>query len=183
MSSTPLGILRPLADKDLARMLQWRNAPAIRKNMFTRNEISPEEHAAWWQRTHQRADQHYFVYEQDAIPAGIVAFNGVDRVNAHSFWAFYAAPEAPRGTGSRMEFLALEHAFGALGLHKLSCEVLASNVAVIRLHLKFGFSEEGVFRSHHYVDDTYVAVHRLGILAEEWQQHRSAMLARLAGRE
>ena len=45
------GMLRPIKDSELELMLSWRNAPAVRENMYTTHEISLAEHAAWWERT------------------------------------------------------------------------------------------------------------------------------------
>ena len=73
----------------------------------------------------------------------------------------------------------LEHAFDELQLHKLYCEVLAFNTSVIKLHQKVGFNVEGVFRQQHKVNDDFVDIYRLGILAPEWQDHRQAMHEKL----
>lgn len=174
-----LGILRSIADVELELMLAWRNAPAVRANMYTQHEISAEEHLAWWTKIRTRADQKYFMYEMAGAPTGIAAFTGIDIQSQNSSWAFYASPTAPRGTGSKMEFLMLEHAFGTLQLHKLYCEVLAFNTPVIKLHQKFGFKVEGLFRDQHKVDDNFVDTYRLGILAVEWQDQRQAMHKKL----
>ena len=72
-----------------------------------------------------------------------------------------------------MEFLALEHVFETLGLHKLSCEVLVFNEPVIRLHKKFGFQVEGMFREHHKMNDQYIDIVRLSLLAAEWTKARA----------
>ena len=174
-----LGILRSIADVELELMRAWRNEPAVRANMYTQHEISHEEHLAWWAKTKIRADQKYFMYEMAGAPTGIAAFTGIDIQSRNSVWAFYASPTAPRGTGSKMEFLMLEHAFGTLKLHKLYCEVLAFNTPVIKLHQKFGFKAEGVFREQHKVNDDFVDTYRLGILAAEWQEQRQAMYEKL----
>jgi len=78
-----------------------------------------------------------------------------------------------------MEFLALDYAFDSLGLHKLECEVLAFNTPVIGLHKKFGFTVEGIIRAHHKVDQEFVDVYRLGILNDEWRDHRPKMVSKL----
>jgi UDP-4-amino-4,6-dideoxy-N-acetyl-beta-L-altrosamine N-acetyltransferase len=174
-----LGMLRAIKSDELELMLSWRNAGAVRANMYTRHEISLEEHLAWWSRIQARRDQQYLMYERRDVALGVVAFNGIDTVNKNSSWAFYASPDAPKGTGSRMEFLALEKAFGELQLHKLYCEVLAFNVPVIKLHEKFGFKVEGVLRGQHLMDGTYVDVYRLGLLFDEWSGKREEMLDKL----
>ncbi|VEF16276.1 flagellin modification protein FlmH [Stutzerimonas stutzeri] len=74
-----------------------------------------------------------------------------------------------------MEYLALEYAFKDMGLHKLFCEVLAFNAPVIKLHQKFGFKIEGVLREQHSVDNSFVDVYRLGILAPEWDSQRESI--------
>lgn len=175
-----IGSLRPIQLDELDLMLVWRNDPKVRANMYTRHVISREEHLAWWDRISLRSDQAYFMYERDSAPMGIVAFNQLDPANANASWAFYAAPEAAPGTGSRMEYLALDHAFGQMRLHKLHCEVLAFNSPVVTLHQKFGFVIEGRLREHHNVDGNYVDIVRLGILASEWAEKRDEMRNRLA---
>lgn len=177
--TSKLGSLRAIKPEELELMLAWRNAPSVRANMYTRHEISLTEHLAWWARIRDRADQRYFMYEFKGEPVGIVAFNSIDTVNQNSSWAFYASPEAPKGTGSRMEFLALNYAFAELTLHKLCCEVLAFNAPVVKLHEKFGFKVEGVLREQHHHNEHYVDIYRLGILASEWKTGRDAMLSRL----
>jgi UDP-4-amino-4,6-dideoxy-N-acetyl-beta-L-altrosamine N-acetyltransferase len=148
--------------------------------MYTRHEISKQEHLTWWARTSQRNDQSYFMYENSNQPLGIVAFTEIDKLNSNCSWAFYAAPQAPRGTGSKMEFLALEYVFSDLGLRKLCCEVLAFNNTVIRLHQKFGFAVEGILRQHHRIEDTYVDIYKLGILDSEWQAKRVELISKFA---
>lgn len=181
-TKSSIGRLRAIKLEELELMLSWRNAPTVRANMYTRHEISLTEHLAWWARIQGRSDQQYFMYELDVLPLGIVAFNGLDDLNKNSFWAFYAAPSAPKGTGSRMEYLALEYAFTKLGLHKLCCEVLAFNGAVIKLHEKFGFKVEGILREQHKLEDAFADIFRLGMLATEWSVKREEMRLKVYGK-
>ena len=176
---TVFGVLRAIDATELELMREWRNAPAVRENMYTRHEISQQEHLSWWTNTQQRQDQQYFMYEFNGVPAGIVGFTQIDMASANATWAFYASPQAPKGTGSRMEYLALEYAFTALKLNKLCCEVLAFNEAVIKLHKKFAFVVEGVLREQHRVAATFVDVYRLGLLAREWADQRPRMAEKL----
>ncbi|MEE4299821.1 MAG: UDP-4-amino-4,6-dideoxy-N-acetyl-beta-L-altrosamine N-acetyltransferase [Pseudomonadales bacterium] len=177
-----LGRLRPVEEGDLEAMLAWRNAPVVREKMYTRHEISLEEHRAWWTATRQREDRAYFVYECDDVPLGIVGFTDMDPVDRIAAWAFYASPQAPRGTGGRMEYLALEYAFSFLGLEKLYCEVLDFNDAVVRMHEKFGFQREGLFREQHVYGNDRIGIVRMGLLRREWEARRDAARARVGRR-
>ena len=174
-----IGKLRDIKNEELELMLSWRNAPSVRANMYTQHEIKLSEHLAWWSSIKKRTDQKYFMFEVEGKPCGVVAFNKIDLVNKNSLWAFYASPDAVRGTGSRMELLALDYAFFEMNLHKLNCEVLAFNTPVIKLHQKFGFKVEGVLRDQHKFESEYSDVYQLGILANEWSQVRANMLEKL----
>lgn len=182
MTENGLGHLRPCGDDDVLRMRQWRNHPDVRAMMYTQHEISEAEHLAWWARTRDRADAAYLIYETGGLAMGVVAFTEIAPGHGTAFWAFYADPDAPRGTGSRMEWLALDHAFGPLRLRKLNCEVLARNKRVLRLHARFGFVEEGVFAGHLRIGETFETVHRLAIFAPGWASSRDSHLHRLTDR-
>jgi len=175
-----LGQLLEIKDSELDLMLSWRNAPSVRANMYTRHEISSSEHKSWWSRVKDASDQIYLMYEFRGEPLGIVAFNQIDSLSKNSSWAFYASPDAQKGIGTRMEFLALEYSFEDLGLHKLYCEVLEFNESVINLHKKFGFKIEGILREHHFYEDRYLDIYRLALLASEWESLREPMFARLS---
>ena len=175
-----LGTLRPIHEDELELMLAWRNAPAVRRNMYTHHEITLAEHLAWWRQMRERPDCGYLMYVQDGVAAGIVYITQLNRHDSSAFWGFYSSPDAPRGVGSRMEFLALEHVFEELRLNKLSCEVLAFNQPVLRLHEKFGFRVEGIFREHHTLEGEFHDVHRLALLRREWLAERDELFQRLS---
>ena len=42
--------LSSLSKSDLDLILTWRNAPEVRRNMYTHHEISPDERRAWCER-------------------------------------------------------------------------------------------------------------------------------------
>lgn len=174
------GKLRGISDEELELMLSWRNMPNVRANMYTRHEIDLEEHLKWWDRVKESPKFEYKIYENNSTPLGIVGFVDIDKTNKNSSWAFYAAPNAPKGTGSKMEFLALEYAFHELELKKLHCEVLDFNKPVIRLHEKFGFTIEGILRQHHFIDERFADIYKLGLLREEWLNHRLTIREKLS---
>lgn len=156
-------MLRPMTDDDLPMVLRWRNAPAVRAAMYTRHVISEAEHHAWWKAQKGREDRSYHIYMDEGIPTGYVAFTDIQRAHARASWAFYAADDAPKGTGRKMEAAAIRHAFGPLGLERLVCEVLDFNTKVVALHESFGFLQEGRWRRHMHIEDTWHDVVLLGL--------------------
>ncbi len=170
MENSDFGYLRLATDLDQLRILAWRNDPNIRSMMYTQHEISLDEHNDWWQRVKISKDHLSFMYISNGIETGFVSFSQISRLSGTAFWAFYAQPNAPRGTGSKMEFLALEQAFSVENLRKLNCEVLEKNYKVIQLHKTFGFQQEGIFSSHILVDEDFQDVHRLAIFKSTWEK-------------
>ena len=76
----------------------------------------------------------------------------------------------------------LDYGFTEAGLEKLNCEVLASNPAVINMHLKFGFQQEGVRRQNTLKNGQHMDVVLLGITKAQSQSKRptlEALIARL----
>jgi UDP-4-amino-4,6-dideoxy-N-acetyl-beta-L-altrosamine N-acetyltransferase len=174
--------LRPLTAEDSPTLLRWRNLPEIARYMYTDHTIPPEEHAAWFERTLQRDDARYWIIVADGIDVGVVNLTEVNLRHRTGSWAFYIADPAARGkgTGAFTEYTMLELAFSEMELRKLSCEVLASNPAVLTMHERFGFVREGCFREQILKAEGPIDVHRLGILSREWSKardtHREALL-------
>ena len=173
--------LHPLTDADLELILPWRNAPAVRRAMYSHHAISLDEHRAWFQRLQQDPSRRWYLFHDDTGTAqGVVYFTDIDAEQGSAFWGFYARPEAPSGTGLRILFAALTLAFTELGLHKLNGEVLADNQRSLHLHKKVGFTEEGRFREQHHDGANRIDIVRLGLLASEWPEQCERLRARIA---
>ena len=66
------GVLRPMVDADLERVLGWRNHPDVRRWMYTSHEIELDEHRRWFRGASQDERRHLLVYELDGEPCGYV---------------------------------------------------------------------------------------------------------------
>ena len=172
--------LRPLQTSDLETILEWRNDPSVRQNMYTQDIISIEQHRTWWSDVSCRNDKKYFICEEFGVAVGVVAFTDINFRIGHASWAFYSDPNARRGTGSSMELLALDFAFLDMKLNKLYCEVLSFNQSVINMHKKFGFNVEGTFVQQFKNENGYSDVVRLAIFQTEWAVRRSEIIQKLS---
>lgn len=161
-----------MAHEDLERVLGWRNHPLVRRHMYTRHPIEAHEHRAWFERVCADPQRHALVFERDGLALGFVNFSVSAQGNVAQ-WGFYAAPQAPRGTGSALGRTALRHGFEALGFHRIGGQALAHNSASIRLHRMLGFQQEGILREQHFELGRYVDVVCFGLLAAEWRAHLS----------
>ena len=141
--STPSDILlRPIKEEDLDRILVWRNSESIRQVMYTDQAILPEEHRVWFNGIKSDPATIVLLAEWNARPFGLINFKELNHSKG-CIWGFYVGePKMPRGTGSRMCFLALEYAFEKLGQVRIRGEAFAFNRRSIDLHTRLGFLEE-----------------------------------------
>lgn len=170
--------LRPMRRDDRERVLTWRNTDRIRAHMYRDHLIGDEEHDRWFAAALADQNAAYRLYEHQGAPLGFVSFTGIDRHNDRCSWAFYLGEDrAPRGSGAAMELLALDEAFGPLAIGKLCCEVFAFNAAVVRLHKRFGFFEEGLLVRHARKAGVLQDVVLLARFSETWSDDRAALLS------
>jgi UDP-4-amino-4,6-dideoxy-N-acetyl-beta-L-altrosamine N-acetyltransferase len=173
--------LRPLKAEDSPTLLQWRNLPEVSRFMYTDHQIGRTEHEAWFERALVRKDARYWIISSAGEDLGFVAVTDIDPRHGTASWAFYIAEASARGKGigAFTEYTVLNFVFDELGLRKLNCEVLATNPAVLAMHERFGFQQEGLFREEVVKPEGPVDVHRLAILEREWravrEQHRTAL--------
>lgn len=149
-------------------VLAWRNHPAIRSYMLTQHEISLQEHRNWFERVQHDTARRLLIVSDATEPIGFVQFNPVAQ-GGIADWGFYARPDAPKGSGSKLGQAALEYAFKDLGLHKVCGQAIESNVASIAFHQKLGFAQEGRLREQQRIGEKYHTLFCFGLLAKDWQ--------------
>lgn len=162
-------IVRALTEDDLPMVLAWRNHPAVRSCMLTQHEISQDEHRNWYERVKGDQTRQQLIVIDSADPIGFVQFNPVCQ-GGIADWGFYARPDAPKGSGTKLGHAALGYAFKKLGLHKVCGQTIDSNVASIAFHQKLGFAEEGRLREQQRIANNYHTIFCFGLLAKEWQE-------------
>ena len=172
MAEDPNGVaLRRLRLDDLVRVREWRNLPEVARYMYTDHEIGEGEHARWFGDALDRPDRRYWIIELEGRPVGLANLVDISERHRRASWAFYLADEAVRGrgVGSFTERFVLKYAFEDLGLHKLCCEVLGSNDAVVAMHRKFGFVVDGVLRQHIWKTDHFEDVVTLSMTEDDYR--------------
>jgi RimJ/RimL family protein N-acetyltransferase len=106
-------------------------------------EITPEAAQGW--ADSQVADPHAWIIEFENKLIGVIRLHSVNPVDLRANIAIGILDEAALGKGLGTEAMQLlaEHAFDTMGLHRLSCRVLAFNAGAIRSYEKVGFQQEG----------------------------------------
>ena len=155
-----------------------RNQESVRKSMYTEHEIPLNEHLGWVERLRTDTRQIVFVVLVEGIVSGVVSVNAIDRLHLKSDWAFYLDENVRGGLGAALEFSLINFVFTELGLEKLNCEVIETNEAVVRMHKKFGFIEEGFRRENIIKNNARIGVFFLGLTKSDWLREREAVNSR-----
>jgi UDP-4-amino-4,6-dideoxy-N-acetyl-beta-L-altrosamine N-acetyltransferase len=174
--------LHSLRVEDGPQVLGWRNSDAVAPYMYSEQQITEADHALWLIAALQEPDRCYWIIRLDDQPVGLANLARIDPRNRRCEWAYYLAEPTVRGrgVGQAVEFAVLSHVFETLQLNKLWCEVFLDNEAVWKLHERFGFTREALYRQHVFKGGTGRDVVGLGMLASDWPAARKMTLARFA---
>jgi len=165
-------LLRPLAARDLRRCVKWYNDPRVTQFLGRTTGVSLAEQERWFRDYERKPDEQVFAIEVDGRHIGNLGFHHVNRVHRKAdLGIVIGEPTAwSKGIGTEAIRLALGYAFVALGLNKVSLDVLEDNARAIRTYEKVGFQREGVHREDLFKSGRFLNVVRMGILAREWQK-------------
>ncbi|WP_298935838.1 GNAT family protein [uncultured Ruegeria sp.] len=105
----------------------------------------------------------------DGGPVGQVRLHSLDREDKRARLAIglFAEEHLGRGIGRKAVRLALDHAFGDMGLHRVDLRVLSFNKRAIRCYASCGFVHEGTEREAAWISGTWYDDWIMGILTHE----------------
>jgi len=162
--------LRPLAEGDLGRTLEWLNRPDISAAIGVRTPITAAGQQAWFRDLAARRDKRVFAIcrAADGGHIGNVSLDRIEPRHGTARLAIFIADGRGAGAGSRALSLLARHAFGDLGLVRLWCKTTAGDDRVIRFYQRLGFQVEGRLRGHEVIAGRRVDKILLGLLADEF---------------
>lgn len=174
--------LKPLEEADLNIVFKWRNSNRIKQYMYTDHTITWEEHRKWFIKVKQDETTKIFLLHFHNQPLGLVNFKQIDLNNSRCYWGFYIGEEnAPKGAGTIMGLLALDHIFYEVGLQKVCAEVIETNERSYFYHQKLGFETEGKFKEHLWKDERFVDVISMALFVNKWDIVRKRLLQKMKG--
>lgn len=141
-----------------------------------------DTHRRWFEGFLSDPDRRGWIISQGGRPCGFLMLKGLTSLQQRAEWGWYIgeADARGRGAGRAAQALGLDIAFKTVGLQRVWAEVMADNDAALKAQAAAGFRREGYLRRHAYNDGGFRDVVILGILAEEWAERRSRVIADLA---
>jgi RimJ/RimL family protein N-acetyltransferase len=154
------------ADPEIARLARYQETPMPREEVdrfFQARVFGPESLAL---AVHIR--------ETDRL-IGTCAFSQFDGDNGSALFHITIGERDAwgHGYGTEATRLMVDHAFGALGLHRVSLAVFEFNERAIRSYLSCGFTTEGRSREAIWRDGRWWDELHMSVLEPEWRLRKA----------
>lgn len=130
---------RKVSINDLKKIYEWRNHPKIRKNSYNENEITWDEHAAYWEKRLSGSENYSFIVVSDNIDVGLVRLDKRD--DSYEVHIIIAPDKQGKGFGTAAIAKVKEVATN-LGIKKLIAKVKPTNIASKMIFTENGFVKE-----------------------------------------
>ncbi|MFC4554570.1 GNAT family N-acetyltransferase [Georgenia faecalis] len=178
-----LTLLRPFTVDDADAMAEILRDPEVNRLTGSVRTSAEAEAAApdldrlreWYGSRSDQTDRLDLavVDRETGTLVGEVVLNDWDPDNASCNFRILLGPDGRgRGLGTEATRLLLDHAFAAIGLHRVSLGVLAFNPRAQHVYARAGFVVEGVEREAHLFDGEWVDSVLMAVLDHEWAARR-----------
>ena len=166
--------LRPLEIEDTCNIVRWRNSKEVKKNLFSQEDITEEQHIRYFNDfvRQNRCIQFIIVVndEDNSKDIGTIFIKNIDIANKKGEFGIFIGEEKARGLGYSKYAIqeVLKFAFINLELNRVYLSVLNNNKIAIHSYLSQGFLIEGRLRQDYYRNGTFYDVIVMSILKDEW---------------
>ncbi len=165
--------IRPITEADTENIVKWRNSPSVVEHFIYRTPLTAEAHLNWYNNRVRTGEVAQFVITDGETggDVGSVYLRDIDYENQKCEYGIFIGEESCRGKGigTAAARLALDYAFGELGLNRVFLRVFADNPRAIKSYEKAGFKREGTFRDDVIIGGRAYDMVFMAILKKEWE--------------
>jgi RimJ/RimL family protein N-acetyltransferase len=165
--------LRALGRADARDLQRFMNHPEVNRTLSSWRPVTLESEGDWVERTGRSENDMVLGISPlaDDRLIGVCGLHAIDWQNrVGSFGIAIGEPdEWGKGYGTEATRLITGHGFERLNLHRIQLDVYDLNARAQHIYEAVGFRLEGTFREAVFRDGAYHAVHRMAMLAGEWQ--------------
>lgn len=168
-----ISVLRRLEEKDAIGMLEWMQDSEIQKcfRFNTKDKtlvdvLSFIESASIVPKEGESI--HFAVVDKNDEYMGTISLKKIDLISRNAEYAISMRKQA-QGTGLALKATKeiIDLAFNEFNLERVYLNVLSKNVRAVRFYEKAGFSYEGEFRNHLFLQDEFCSLKWFSILKED----------------
>ena len=168
--------IRPLELGDTENIVKWRNSVSVKKNLYSQDELKPEQHIAYFNNVVKTGKCHQFVIVVEdngsSFDVGTIFIKNIDNNNHNGEYGIFIGEDDARGKGyARLATeKILKYGFEELNLHRIYLTVMKDNLPAIKTYEKCGFIQEGVLRDEYLRADGYVDIVMMAIIKDDWKK-------------
>lgn len=169
--------LRPLQIEDAKKTIMWRNDPVIKKMaMMHPFQVTEANEKEWYEQLlkDKNGKRMFFaILDEKNEAIGFVSLNNINKNSRLCTLSIVIGDVASQGKGYGKDTMMtiLNYAFTVLDLHKVSLEVIDINTKALQLYKDLGFTEEGRFKKHFFVEGNFHDVINLACFKETFSLH------------
>ena len=170
-------LIRYVVAQDMHEFLAMNRASATLHHPWVKPPLDEAQFAAYLERSRRNDTACLLVCAAaDSRIVGAVNISQIFYGNFQSAYMGYfgAASTARQGFMTEGIALALDYAFGRLGLHRIEANIQPTNTASTALVRRLGFTLEGFSRRYLQIDGDWRDHERWAMLAENWADLRTA---------
>ena len=172
--------LRPLEERDLQMVLQWRNSERVHSKMLTDHKIVWEEHFAWFQRIKDNPIKRNLIFEFLGRPIGYIGYTEYDEEKGCcSPGAYLGETEVPIDAGITLFYMAVEYAFAELNMKYLETSVFRSNKIAMKIDKFLGYKEIPNSDEVFYKNGKEEVAVRMFMTRDDWNEHKQGIIISL----
>lgn len=167
--------LRPWRKSDLESVRRWHDDGEVKRFWNEAMPLVVEGYLEEGMQPGGRATKfdtegHFIICDETARPIGQLSFHDYSHRHRHAELAILIGEKDAwsKGYGSEAVVAFGHWFFNQHGAHRLWLTVLADNLRAQRAYEKVGFTREGTWREHVYMDGRWVDEHLYGLLRSEF---------------
>lgn len=135
------GYLRTATEEDMDLLFAWANETGVRKNSFSENKITYEEHRQWYKKLLSSKDSRQYIYMCDGVEIGQARINVIGSEAEIGYSICFQ--KRCMGYGREIIYLLREQIRNDFpAVNKLIAKVKPDNVASQKVFLDMGYVEK-----------------------------------------
>ena len=163
--------LAPLEEEDLAASRVWVNDSSLWPMLLRYLPVTSKDERHWYDALISDPAKAVFAIRtvKEKRHIGITGFYEIDPVHRRaSLWVVIGEKEAwGKGYGSEAVQKMVAYGFQNLNLNRIYLDAAEENQSAIAVYKKNGFSEEGLFREHCFIEGKYRNIVRMALLRRD----------------
>jgi len=164
---------RPISRDDAEMLLRWRTAPSIGQYMLTEVDQDTERQKSWIEATNARSDMVHRIIRIKDEDVGYCSIKITEPEARIGTVGIYIGETQTPTSLSAFNFIhILNHAFYAMGLHKIVNQILGINDRLLPAQKFNGYRHVGTLEQHVLKQGQWLDMHIFEQTAQHWSGFR-----------